>query len=172
MRPSRALPGLLAGLLLFDLLVNLPGFSPTSPLVSVLAPTIDLLVIVAACMGIAQAGDDARLPLRIAVSALAVVLVACGAGLRFGFDIAPRLFGAGSALGVAAGCAASVGILAAAGGISFLLSGLLIGGLQPPIVRNVMLLVIALAAVLQVISGRRLFGASVIPRLIALVGRS
>jgi hypothetical protein len=172
MRTARGLPGLLAGLLLFDLLVNLPGFSSSSPLVSLLAPTIDLLVIAAACMGIAQAGDDLRLPLRIVVSVLAVVLAACAAGLRFGFDLPVRLFAGGSALGVAAGCAVSVGILAAAGGISFLLSGLVIRGLQPPVVRSVMLLVIALAAVLQVASGRRLFGASVIPRLIALVGKS
>jgi hypothetical protein len=172
MRTARALPGLLAGLLLFDLLVNLPGFSPASPFVSLLAPTIDLLVIAAAGMGIAQAGDDARLPLRIVLSALAVVLAACSAGLRFGFDIAPRLFGAGNVLSSAAGWVVCVGILAAAAGFSFLLSGLLITGLQPPIVRSVMLLVIALAAVLQVVSGRRLFGASVIPRLIAMAGKS
>ncbi len=170
MRTARVLPGLLAGLLLFDLLLNLPGFSSSSPLASLLLPTIDLLVIMAACMGAAQAGEDARLPLRIAVSALAVVIAACSAGLRFGFDIAPRLFGGGSGLAVAAGWVASAMILAAAGRISFLLTGLLIGGLRPPIIRSVMLLVIALAAVLQVVSGRRLFGASVIPRLVALVG--
>jgi len=172
MRTVRAVPGLLAGLLLLDLLVNLPGFSPSSPIVSLLAPTIDLLVIVAACMGIAQAGDDPRLPLRIGVSILAVALAACAAGLRFGFDMAPRLFGAGSVLRVTAGWAVSVGILAGAGCIAFLLSGMLIAGLQPPVVRSVMLLVIALGAVLQVVSGRRLFGASVIPRLIALAGKS
>jgi hypothetical protein len=170
MRTARVLPGLVAGLLLFDLLLNLPGFSLSSPLASLLLPTIDLLVITAACMGAAQAGEDARLPLRIAVSALAVVLAACSAGLRFGFDIAPRLFGAGSTVSFAAGCVVSFGILAGAGVLSFLLTGLLIGGLQPPIIRSVMLLVIALAAVLQVVNGRRLFGASVIPRLVALVG--
>jgi len=172
MRTARALPGLLAGLLLFDLLVNLAGFSPSSPLVSLLAPGIDLLVIVAVCMGIAQAGGNPRLPLRIAVSVLAVALVACGAGLRFGFDIAPRLFGGGNAGSIAAGWAVSASVLAAAGCLSFLLSGLLIAGFQPPIVRSLMLLVIALAAVLQVVSGRRLFSGSVIPRLIALAGKS
>ena len=170
MRTARTLSGLLAGLLLFDLLVNLPGFSPASPLVSLLAPTIDLLVIVAACMGIAQAGENPRLPLRVAVGVLAAALAACAVGLRFGFDIAPRLFGGGSAGSAAAGWAVSAAVLAAAGVISFLLSGLLIRGLQQPIVRSVMFLVIACAAVLQVISGRRLFGASVIPRLIAAPG--
>jgi hypothetical protein len=172
MRTARTLPALLSGLLLFDLLVNLPGFSASAPLASLLPPTIDLLVIVAVCMGIAQAGEDLRLPLRIAVSVLAVVLVACGAGLRFGFDIAPLLFGGGSAGSIAAGWAVSAAILVAAGCLSFLLSGLLIAGLQPRIARSVMLLVIALAAVLQVVSGRRLFAASIIPRLIALAGKS
>jgi hypothetical protein len=177
MHTRRALPGLLAGLLLFDVLVNLPGLSPSSPLASLLAPAIDLLVIVAACMGIAQAGEGARRPLRVAVSVLAVALVACAAGLRFGFDIMPRLVAGGNGSGaggwgIAAGWVLSAAILGAAGVVSFLLSGLLIAGLQPPVVRSIMLLLIALAAVLQVVSGRRLFGASVIPRLIALVGRS
>lgn len=181
MHTRRALPGLLAGLLLFDVLVNLPGLSPTSLPASLLAPTIDLLVIVAACMGVAQAGEGARRPLRIAVSVLAVALVACAAGLRFGFDIVPRLLAGGSAggsgsgagvWGAVAGWVLTAAILAAVGVVSFLLSGLLIGGLQPPVVRSITLLVIALAAVLQVVSGRRVFGASVIPRLIALAGKS
>jgi hypothetical protein len=177
MRTDRALPALLAGLLLFDVLVNLPGFTPASPLASLLAPTIDLLVIVAVCMGIAQAGEGARRPLRIALGVLVAALVASAAGLRFGFDIASRLVAGGSAngsgaggWGAAAGWAACAAILAGFGLASFLLSGLLIRGLQSRIVRSIMLLLIALAAVLQVISGRRLFGPSVVPRLIALVG--
>jgi hypothetical protein len=171
MRVSRTLPGLLAGLLLFDLLVNLPRFSPVTPLVSLLAPTIDLLVVVAACMGIAQAGESPRRALRVAVSVLVVALAACGAGLRFGFDIAPRLLGGGSPAAMAAGWAVSAAVCAAAGVISFLVSGLLVNGLQSAVIRSVMLMVIAAGAVLQVVSGRRLFGPSVIPRLIALLGR-
>lgn len=171
MRVSRTLPGLLAGLLLLDLLVNLPRFSPVLPVASLLAPTIDLLVIVAACMGIAQAGESPRRALRAAVSVLAVALAACGAGLRFGFDIAPRLLG-GSPAAMAAGWALAAAACAAAGVIAFLVSGLMVNGLQAPIIRSVVLLVIAAGAVLQVVSGRRLFGASVIPRLFALIGRT
>jgi hypothetical protein len=161
MRSPRALPALLSGLLLFDIRVNLPGFVPSAPIASLLLPSIDLLVITAACMGIAQAGERARIPLRIAVSVLAVILVACSAGLRFGFDVQTRL---------AAGWAVSFALLAAAGVAAFLFSGLLVGGLNGPISRSIVLLLISLAAVLQVVSGKRLFSASVIPRLIALVG--
>ena len=171
MRVSRTLPGLLGGLLLFDLLLNLPRFSPAAPVESLLAPTIDLLVVVAACMAAAQAGESPRRALRAAVAVLVAALAACGAGLRFGFDIAPRLFGGGSPAAMAAGWAAAAAACAAAGVLAFLVSGLLVNGLQAPIVRSVMLMVIAGGAVLQVVSGRRLFGPSVIPRLIALVGR-
>jgi len=165
----RALVGLIAGLLLLDLLVNLPGFRPAAPVASLLLPSIDLLIVDAACMGIAQAGERARLPLRVVVSVLAVILVACSAGLRFGFDAGARLFGGGSAA-VLAGWTASLLLLAGAGGAAFLLTGLLVGGLQAPVARSIFLLVVSLAAVLQVVSGRRLFTASVIPRLIALAG--
>ena len=164
----RSLAGLLAGLLLLDVLVNLPGLRPAAPVASLLLPSIDLLIVAAACMGVAQTGERARLPLRIAVSLLAVILVACSAGLRFGFDAGARLFGGGSA--AIAGWTVSLLLLAAAGIAAFLLTGLLVGGLQAPVARSIFLLVVSLAAVLQVVSGRRLFTASVIPRLIALAG--
>ncbi len=170
MRTPRLILTLLAGLFLFDVLVNLPGLSPSSPMGSLLLPSIDLLVIAAACMGIAQAGERARLPLRVAVSVLAVILMACAAGLRFGFDVEPRLLGGGTFLPVAAGWLACLGLLAAAGAAAFLLSGLLVDGLQSPISRSILLLLISLAAVLQVVSGRRLFASSVIPRIITYIG--
>jgi hypothetical protein len=166
----RPLAYLLAGLLLFDLLVNLPAFTASSPAGSLLLPSIDLLVITAACMGIAQAGEQARMPLRISLAVLALALVACSAGLRFGFDVGGRLFGGGTALSAAAGWTVSVVLLCTAGAAAFLLSGLLVTGLRPPITRSIVLLLVALAAVLQVVSGKRLFSASVIPRLIALIG--
>jgi len=168
MRP-RALVRLVAGLLLLDILLNLPAISSPAPLVPLLAPSIDLLVLVAACMGIAQAGERARRPLRIGLAVLAVALLAAAAGLRFGWDAAGRLFGPGQAMTAAAGWAASALIAAAAGLAAFLLFGLIIQGLEAPLVRGVLLLVIALCAVLQVVSGRRVFTASVIPRLIALI---
>jgi hypothetical protein len=169
MRSPRVIVGLLAGLLLLDLLVNLPGFRPAAPVASLLLPSIDLLVLAAACMGTAQAGERARLPLRIVVSVLAVILVACSAGLRFGFDAGAHLF-EGGAIATIAGWTVSLLLLATAGAAAFLLTGLLVGGLEAPIARSVFLLLVSLAAVLQVVSGRRLFAGSVIPRLIALAG--
>ena len=160
---------MLAGLFLFDILVNLSGFSPASPIGSLLLPSIDLLILAAACMGIEQSSERARRPLRVAVSALAVFLVACSAGLRFGFDVGSRLFGDGT-FSRLAGWTVTLLLLAAAGGAAFVFSGLLVVGLQPPIARSILLLLVALAVVLQVVSGRRLFTGSVIPRLVALVG--
>jgi len=170
MRQARGLPGLLAGLLLFDFLLNLPGVSPGPPVGSLLVPAIDPLVIVAACMGIARAGERAQILLRVAVAVFTVGLLACSAGLRFGVGVEAHMFGAGSVAGMAAGWLVSLVLLAAAGGAAFLLSGLVVNGLLPPLIHSAMLLVIALAAVLQVVSGRRLFSASVIPRLIAFIG--
>jgi hypothetical protein len=61
-------------------------------------------------------------------------------------------------------------LLAAAVGVAaFGLSGLLLHGLEPPLIRSLLLAVISLAAVLQVVSGRRVFTGSVIPKLIALI---
>jgi hypothetical protein len=68
MQAAKSLPGLVAGLLFFDLLINLPGFSTASPVASLLAPSIDLLVVSAALVGIAQA----------AVALLAVLQVISG----------------------------------------------------------------------------------------------
>jgi hypothetical protein len=167
--PARILLRLLAGLFLLDILVNLPGLDAASPLSSLLLPSVDLLILAAACMGVAQAGEHARLPLRFGVGALAMVLVTCAAGLRFGFDAGARLFGDGL-LQRLAGWTVSALLLAAAGGAAFLVSGLLVSGLQPPVSRNVFLLLVSLAVVLQVVSGKRLFSGSVIPRLIALAG--
>jgi len=168
--PPRALVGLVAGLLLLDILVNVPAFSSAAPLGSLLVPSVDLLVLVAACMGIAQAGGAVRRPLRIGLAVLAVGLMACAAGLRLGWGAGGRLFGDSYAMTAAAGWAVSVLIAAAAGFVAFLVSGLVVRGLEPRLVRSALLLVIALAAVLQVVSGRRVFTASVIPRLIALIG--
>ncbi|MGD0726699.1 MAG: hypothetical protein ABSB63_14200 [Spirochaetia bacterium] len=49
----RGIAGLIVGLLLFDLLVNLPGWSPGAPVSSLLAPSVDLLLVAAALMGAA-----------------------------------------------------------------------------------------------------------------------
>ncbi len=78
MRPARGLASLVTGLLLLDLLVNVPAFSAAAPAGSLLVPSIDLLVLVAACMGIAQAGAPARRSLRIGLAVLAVGLTSAG----------------------------------------------------------------------------------------------
>jgi len=167
---SRTAAGLAAGLLLVDLLLNLPALAPSAPVGSLLAPSVDFLVMVAACMGAAQAGEPARRPLRIALAVLAAGLTAASAGLRFGWSAGGHLFGSGSAMTAAASWALSVLMFAAAGFAAYLVCGLVVRGVQPRLVRSVVLLVIALAAVLQVVSGKKLFTASVIPRLIALLG--
>lgn len=170
MRPLRSIASLVSGLLLLDLLVNLPALSAEAPVRSLLVPSIDLLVLVAACMAIAQAGEPARRPLRIGLAVLAAGLLAAAAGLRFGWDAGARLFGGhGQAMTAAAGWTATVLIAAAAALAAFLVSGLAVRGLEPRLVRSALLLVIALAAVLQAVGGRRLFTPSVIPRLIALI---
>ncbi len=162
---ARRLGGLLPGLLLFDLLLNLPALAPSAPVRSLLAPTLDLLVLVAACMGIAQAGEGARRPLRAVLAVVAVGLVAASAGLRFAWSP-----GSAMAMTAAAGWALT-GLMAVVVAVAaFLISGLVVRGVESRVTRSVLLLAVALAAVLQVVSGRRLFAPSVIPKLVALVG--
>ena len=156
----RRLVGLAAGLLLLDILVNVPAFSPSAPTPSLLEPSIDLLVLVALCWGIAPASAPARLPLRIGLAAAAVGLMVCAAGLRWGWDGVGRLPG---------GWAGGIGLVVVAAVAAFALCGLVLKGLEAPLVRSILLLVISLAAVRQVISGRKVFSASVIPRLVALI---
>ncbi|HUJ77197.1 MAG TPA: hypothetical protein VL359_20195 [bacterium] len=166
--------GLVPGVLLFDVLLNLPAFTPAEPVRSLLAPSIDLLVVAAACMGVAQAGPGPQRPLRIGLAALTAALAAAAAGLRFGWGAAGHLFGGdpgGSlAMAAAAGWALCVLVAAAVGLCAFVASGPVVRGMQPRVARSVLLLVIALAAVLQVVTGHRVFTPSVIPRLIALFG--
>ncbi len=162
---KRGLPGLIAGLILFDLFLNLPGFDVASPFASLLVPSIDLLVVGAICAGIAQAGESSRRGLRIAAAVFVVFLLVYATGTRFGFGIAFHLFGSAGIL-VAASCLASLLAIALAGAAGFLLSGLLVRGFSAPLVRSVFVLVIALCAVLQVLLGRHVFAASIIPRVI------
>ncbi len=162
---KRALPGLLAGLILFDILLNLPGLRTAAPVASLLVPSIDLLVVGALCAGIAQAGESSRQGLRIAISAFAALLLVYATGGRFGFGIAFHLFGTAGIL-VAASCVASLLAVALAGAAGYLLTGLLVRGFAAPLVRSIFVLVIALCAVLQVLVGRHVFAPSVIPRIV------
>jgi hypothetical protein len=166
MSAPRSLPGLVAGLLLLDILVNLPGFSSAHPVGSLLAPSIDLLVVAAVLWGAAQAGERARVPLRIIVCALLVILLGLETAVRFGADIPLRLLGTGSWALAAAGCLVSLTVAAAAGFSAYLCSGLVTRAFSSVMVRSVFLAVVAAGAVLQVVTGHRLFEASEIPRLL------
>jgi len=168
-RPPLAAAGLAAGLLLLDVLLNVPLLSPRAPLASLLAPSIDFLVLTACCMGIARAGASAQQGLRIGFAVVAAAFLAGEAGLRFGWDAGGHLFGSGAGTGTTASWAISAVLLVAAGIAAFALSRLTVRGLQPPLARGVLLLAISLAAMVQVVSGRRLFAASIVPRLIARI---
>ena len=160
-------PGLLAGLVLLDVLVNLPGLATARPLITLLAPSIDLLVLVAACLGVSQAGEGARAPLRIVVAAAAVLLFGWKAAARFGADVPSHLLGPGTA---ALGWAFAAVALCAAGAAAWALCGLLVKGFTSALSRNVAFLVIAAAAVTQVLTGRHLFTASIVPRMVHDIG--
>lgn len=166
MRVPRSLPGLLAGLLVFDVLVNLPGFLPAFPVGSLILPSIDLLVVAAALLGVAQAGERARVPLRIASCGLLVLLLAWETTSRFGPGIALRLLGGGSAARIAGSCAISLAAMAAAAGVAWLASGRLLQAFSSAIVRSAFLVVVALWAVLQVVTRHRIFAPSAIPQLL------
>ena len=165
----RTLAGLLAGLVLLDIVLNLPTLAPGRLAGSLLVPSIDLLVIVAACIGIAQAAESSRRGLRVAAAVLAVFLMAWKTGARFGFDLPWRLFGSGALLG-AAGCAVSAAAVGVAGLAAFLLTGLLVRGFVTGVARSIAVLVIAAAAVLQVLLGRTVFAPSIVPRIIRDIG--
>jgi hypothetical protein len=162
MQATKSLPGFAAGLLFFDLLVNLPGFSSASPVASLLAPSIDLLVVSAALVGISQSGERSRVPLRIVVSVLLAALLGYEAAARFGLDAISRTLGIGFP---AAGYLLGVVALLAAAALSYIGSGPVLRGFSFAIVRSLFIVVVALLAVLQVVSRQHILGPSAIPGL-------
>jgi hypothetical protein len=165
MRSVRSFLGLLAGLLLFDVLVNLPDFSSAHAMGALFVPSIDLLLVAAALLGVAQVAGRSRTPLRMAVCGLLVLLLCLETAVRFGPAVALHLFGDGSWVLAAASGALSVAVVAAAACLAWLASGLLLRGFSLVIVRSGFVAVIALFAVVQVLAGHRIFGPSEIPRL-------
>lgn|GEM_PF-3571221 len=164
------LAGLIAGLFLFDLLINLPGWSLSAPVFSALAPSVDLLLVAAALLGAATASRGPRIFIRLAVCVLLVFLLGYAAGTRFGFDIAFRLFGGTTAARVAAGCLVCVAAGAAVAVLAWLFSRLVIHGFSHVVTRSVFLAVVALLTILQVVSGKHIFVQSEIPRLMRNIG--
>ena len=161
---------LAAGLLLFDLLINLPGWSPAAPAASAVAPSVDLLLVAAALMGAATAGRGPRIFIRISVCVLLVLLLGYSAGTRFGFHIAFRVFGGISPARLAGGYLLSAAAVVAAAGLAWVFSRLVIHGFSHIVTRSAFLAVVALLTVLQVVSGKRIFMPSEIPRIARSIG--
>jgi hypothetical protein len=155
MQRARSTAGLAAGVLLIDLLLNCPGFSTASPVASLLLPSIDLLVVTAALLGAAQAGKEAGRLLQGLVCLLVMSLVVYRTGTRFGFDVVLRVGWPLTILGCAAGLA-----------LAWLSGILIVGGFASSITRNVFLLVVALLAVVHILSGNHVFTPSIIPRIV------
>ncbi len=140
MQATRPVPGLLAGIVLFDILLNLPAFSPASPVASLLAPSLDLLVAVAFLLTVARSSPGVRTGFAVGLALLAGPVIGIGAFLRWG----PPSLAAGPAAAAA----------------SFFLARLLYPGLADRLLRSLVLLAAATCAVIQALLGVRIFGPS------------
>jgi len=150
-------PGLLAGIVLIDLLINLPGISPGSPLASLLAPSLDLLVALALLMSAAYGGQRVRTGFAAGVSVLLAILIGWEGYRRWGTPGAGRILIVGIAAVVA--CAAF-----------FFLSKLVLRGFRDAVIRNLFLLAAAGCAVVQALLGVRIFAPSVVPGMLKTIG--
>jgi len=166
MQTPRSFVRLVAGTFCFDILLNLPRLDSASPVLSLLVPSIDLLVVAAACWGVAQGAQSPRRGGRAVVCVLVAFLLAYATFSRFGLDVCLHLFGSVGALRVAASLAVCVALMAAAISASYLIAGLLADGFQNPVVRNVFLLVVALSAIAQVFTHNLVFTRSVLARAV------
>ena len=157
---------LLAGALIFDVLIDIPAFSVSAPVASLLAPSLDLLVVLALLLGVSTAAPRLRRGFAIAVSVFAAALLAWKAVDRFGpAHMISSLMNApvpARAALVAAGAAA----VAAAGAVAYLSSSLVLRGFEERLLRNVFLAAAAACAVTQALTGARVFSQSEIPRII------
>jgi hypothetical protein len=165
MHHARTYAGLCTGLLLLDLLLNCAGFSPSAPVGSLLLPSIDLLVAAAAFLGIAQAGTEGRRFLLALVCTLVVALAVYRAGTRFGFAVGLRAFG-GAGWALVAGWVLTILCCAAGLAIAWVAGRLVVNGFASGITRSVFLLVVAVLAVVHVLSGNHVFLPSIIPRIV------
>jgi hypothetical protein len=161
MRGARTIPLLLLGILLLDLLLNAPAYSADSPVVSLLRPSLDLLLLLAALLVIGRAGERARFWLRIALlvpGLLLIVFTAIGWPGPVARFLELRL-------------PIAVLLLAAAGVLCFLCFGFVLRGFAHPVPRNVFLLAVAFLAILQITTGPEVFRQSAIPRIVAEIMR-
>ena len=154
---ARLAPALLGGMVLFDILINLPGLSAVSPLASVLAPSVDLLVVLAILMSAARGGQGVRTGFAVGVSALVALVTGWQAYHRWGASSAWQLL----ALGAAA---------CGAGAASFFLSKLVYRGFRDAVLRSLFLLAAASCAVIQALLGLRIFAPSSVPGILSAIG--
>jgi hypothetical protein len=161
MRGARTIPLLLLGILLLDLLLNATAYSAASPVVSLLRPSLDLLLLLAALLVIGRAGERARFWLRIALLVPGLLLIVFTA-IEWPGPVARLLE---SRLPIA------VLLLAAAGALCFFCFGFVLRGFAHPVPRNVFLLAVAFLAIMQITTGREVFRQSAIPRIVAEIMR-
>ncbi len=165
MKSARLAAGAVAGLLVLDLLLNLPGISAGSVAASLLVPSIDLLVVGAILFMAAQSPAGARRTLRMVAVAVLLVLACYEVASRFGVASPAALFGTGTAARVAS-CAVSLVILAAGFVAAWLAAGLVLRGIETPVLRNGFIALVALVAIVHVVSGGRVLAQSVVPRMV------
>ncbi len=151
MKPALRLAGLFAGLLLFNLLLNLPGFTREAPVASLLAPSIDLLVVSALLAFAAQSRPTGRRALRALAVALLLLFTVYEAATRFGTDAVFRPL---PLLAVPAGAAAG-----------WLAAGLVLRGFDAALVRSAYVAAVAVTAVVQVMTANKVLTQSIVPRM-------
>jgi hypothetical protein len=170
MRRAATIVSLLAGLLLFDLLLNAPGLDPRAAVVTLLRPSIDLLVVAAALLMAAQAGARGGTAASHRVARALVCLFVAGIALhtlarRLGLGSVVAVFGNGGPA-LAAGWALMIVGAAALILLSWLAGLLVVRGFTPGVTRSVFLLALALVAVVHVLTGNHVFAPSEIPRIV------
>ncbi|HTP58450.1 MAG TPA: hypothetical protein VMM82_05990 [Spirochaetia bacterium] len=150
------LGGLLAGMVAFDVIMNFPGVSASSPVLSLLAPSIDLLVVLAILLSASYAAQGVRTGFAAGVALLVAVVVGWQAWRRWG---APPEAGRIVVLSLSTLCA---------GAASFFLSRLVLRGFGSAMLRNLFFLAAACGAVVQALLGVRVFSPSVVPVILGL----
>ena len=145
---------LLAAMAALDVIMNIPGISASSAVVSLLAPSIDLLIVLAILMSASYARQGVRNGAAVGVGLLIAAFFGWQAWRRWGAPPEAWRILVISASTLCAGVA------------SFFLSRLVLSGFRSAILRNAFFLAAACGAVVQAMLGVRIFSASVIPSLL------
>jgi hypothetical protein len=167
---ARSLPGFLAGIVLFDIIINLPGFSPASPFASLLSPSLDLLVVLAVFLTAARGGSGVRTGFAVGVAVLVGLTVGLRGYLRWGAPEAGRFLAAGAVLPLIGLGGAGLGAAGLSGLASFFLSRPVYRGLADVILRSLFILAVACCTVVQALLGARIFAPSGVPGMLRVIG--